>query len=226
MPAPAPIRVLLVDDHKTMLWGLQKLLENEAGVEVVGAASDSAQALEQCARLRPDVVLLDLDLGGQSSIDILPRLLANGVTRALVLTGTREQATLDQAVMAGARGLLGKEGSAEQIVQALRKVHAGELCVDQAILGRVLGGLLNSKPAPKADPDQARIATLTPKERKIIAMVVEGNGATSKALAERAFIAENTLRNHLTTIYQKLEVANRLELYVYALRHGLGPPLP
>src|SRR6059058_3507510 len=97
MPAEKTIRVMLVDDHKTMLWGLQRLIEGEsARMEVVGTASNCDEALARIGQLVPDIILLDLDLGGKCSVDILPALLANGVSRALVLTGTRDQATLDQ----------------------------------------------------------------------------------------------------------------------------------
>lgn len=216
------IRIMLVDDHQTMLWGLDKLIEGEAGMQVVGTANDCATALARCAELRPDLIVLDLDLGGSSSIDILPQLLANGHTRALMFTGNRDQATLGSAVKNGARGVVGKDAPAPVLLQAIRKVHAGERWLDQAMLGSLLDGMFSAPPPPKADPEAPRIATLTAKERKIIAMVVAGNGALNKELAQRAFISEQTLRNHLTSIYQKLGVGNRLELYVYATKHQLG----
>ena len=222
MATEPAIRIMLVDDHHTMLWGLDKLIGGEAGMQVVGQAADSAAAVALCQRLQPDLVVLDLDLGGASSIDILPQLLANGSTRALMFTGNRDQATLTQAVKSGARGVVGKDAPAELLLEAIRKVHAGGRWLDQAMLDGLLDGMLNAPAAPKADPEAPRIATLTAKERKIIAMVVAGNGALNKELAQRAFISEQTLRNHLTSIYQKLGVGNRLELYVYATRHQLG----
>lgn len=212
----SPIRILLVDDHKTMLWGLEKLIES-AGAELalLGTASNNATALVEAARLQPDIIVLDLDLEGQSSIEILPQLLRDsGGARILILSGNRDQGILAQAVKLGARGVVGKEAPAEVVLNAIRSVHRGDMCIDPALMHV----LLNQTPAA-ADPEAARIATLTPKERKIIALVVEGNGAPNKELAARLFIAEPTLRNNLTTIYQKLGVANRLELYVYATRH-------
>lgn len=217
------IRILLVDDHPTMLWGLERLIESAApAMQLAGTASDCERALQLAAELRPDVIVLDLDLDGHSSTNILPGLLANGVSRVLILSGNRDQAALSQAVLYGARGVVGKQSPPAMVLEAIRKVHQGQHCLDAELMTVLLGALAPA-PAAKADPETARIAALTPKERKIIQEVVEGNGAPNKIIAERLFIAEHTLRNNLTTIYQKLGVANRLELYVYATRRGLGP---
>jgi len=215
------IRILLVDDHKTMLWGLERLIQAEGpSFTLVGTASDGIEATALCAELRPDIVLLDLDLKGSSSIDFLPALVANGATRVVILSANRDQGTLAAAVKAGARGVVSKEAPTDDVLLAVRKVHGGELWLDQSLMQALLGQLV--APAPKADPEAERIGTLTARERDVIGMIVQGKGALNKELAERAFISERTLRNHLTTIYQKLDVANRLELYVYAIKHGLS----
>ena len=221
-----PIRVMLVDDHKTMLWGLEKLLEEaQPAMQVVASTSTIGGALELAESLRPDIVVLDVDLAGVCSVDFIPALLANGVTRAVMFSGTRDQEVLGRAVRSGARGVIGKEAAADQVIDTIARVHRGELCLDQALLGTLLGALIKPPPAPAvADPETARIALLTVKERKIVAMMVEGNGALNKTIAQRAFISEQTLRNHLTSIYNKLDVANRLELYVYAVKNGLAAP--
>jgi two-component system nitrate/nitrite response regulator NarL len=212
-----PIRIMLVDDHKTMLWGLEKLLEGAAPeMVVVGTAHNNDSALREGARLQPDVIVLDLDLEGRSSIDILPQLLQDSGARVMILSGNREQGLLIKAIKLGARGVVGKEAAADVVLDSIRTVHRGDLCLEPALMNALLGQL--SAPA-RADPEAARIASLTPKERKIVAVVVEGNGAPNKELAARLFIAEPTLRNNLTTIYQKLGVANRLELYVYATKN-------
>lgn len=215
-----PIRILLVDDHKTMLWGLEKLLEGAAPeMQVVGTAHNNETAVREGARLKPDIVVLDLDLEGRSSIEILPQLLQESGAKVMILSGNREQGLLMQAVRLGARGVVSKEAPAEVVLDSIRTVQRGELCLEPALMHALLGQL--SAPA-KADPEAARIASLTPKERKIVQVVVEGNGAPNKELAARLFIAEPTLRNNLTTIYQKLGVANRLELYVYATKHKVA----
>jgi two-component system nitrate/nitrite response regulator NarL len=215
------IRILLVDDHKTMLWGLERLIQAEApAFTLVGSAGDGAEATALCAALKPDVVLLDLDLKGSSSLAILPALLANEGTRVVIFSANRDQATLTEAVKLGARGVVGKEAPTEDVLAAVRKVHGGDLWIDQSLMQALLGQL--TAPAPPANPEAPRIASLTAREREVIGMIVAGKGALNKELAERAFISERTLRNHLSTIYQKLNLANRLELYVYATRNQLS----
>ena len=220
-PPAHPIGVLLVDDHRTMLWGLSRLIDGEQPrMKVVATASSCEEAVAQTQILCPDVIVLDLDLDGHCALGILPMLLANGVSRVVVLTGEREQRTLDLAVLHGARGVMRKDASAEQVLEAIERVHHGELCVDAQAMGRVFSELTSvKKPAP--DPEAARQASLTQKEREIIRTVVRGSGACNKALAALTFVTEHTLRNHLTSIYQKLGVANRLELYIYAVKHHL-----
>ena len=215
------IRVMLVDDHKTMLWGLERLIDGErSGMEVVATAGDCDSALALARQAAPDVVVLDLDLGGTCSLSVLPALLAAGAARVLVLSGTRDQATLVQAVRGGARGIVSKDAPAELLLQAIAKVHGGELWLDPDMLGRVLGQLM--EPAPARPAADAKLATLTAKERKVLDAIVEGSGASTAALAKGLFISEHTLRNHLTSVYQKLGVSNRLELYVYATKHPPG----
>ncbi|MDN4038180.1 response regulator transcription factor [Massilia sp. YIM B02443] len=216
------IRILLVDDHKTMLWGLERLIQAEGpGFELVGSASDGIEARTLCASLKPDIVLLDLDLKGSSSLEFLPALLENGVSKVVILSANRDQATLASAVKLGARGVVSKEAPTEDVLLAVKKVYGGELWLDQSLMQALLGQLV-APAAPKVDPEAERIGSLTAREREVVKLIVQGNGALNKDLAERAFISERTLRNHLTTIYQKLDVANRLELYVYATKHGLS----
>lgn len=226
MLSQKPIRVLLVDDHQTMLWGLDKLIEGERPrMEVAGIAKNCEEALAKARQLVPDVILLDLDLGGKSALDILPALLSDSPSRALILSAERSQATLDLAVLLGARGVLCKDAPAEQVIKAIEKTHKGELWLDHGTLGRVFGEFMNAKTVRKAGPELDRKSTLTARERKIVQAIVEESGASNKVIAHRLFISEHTLRNHLTSIYHKLDVINRLELYVYAVKHELGKPL-
>jgi DNA-binding NarL/FixJ family response regulator len=168
------------------------------------------------------VVLLDLDLDGESGLVLLPALLKQTQTRVLILTGERQQNVLDQAVQKGARGILRKDASAEHVLKAIEKTHEGELWLDRGTLGRVFTEFRDPTSARKPDPESLRQASLTARERRIIALVVQSQGASNKSLAQSLFISEHTLRNHLSSVYQKLDVANRLELYVYATRHQLG----
>lgn len=218
----AKIGVMLVEDHKTMLWGLQRLVgDGDTGMRVIATATSAAEALERIAECTPDVVLLDLDLDGTCSLNLLPALMANGVSKILILTGSRDQALLDAAVRAGARGVLRKDGPAEQVLKAIKKVNEDEMWIEHATLTRLLGELTRPAAPRKTDPEAKKQASLTAREYQIIQAIVAGNGALNRALAESLLIGENTLRNHLVSIYKKLEVANRLELYVYATKHRL-----
>ena len=223
-PAPSPpIRVMIIDDHPTMVWGLSQLISGESQrMQVISTARNAQEASAHMQNTVPDVVLLDLDLNGDSGLKLMPTLLANPSTRVLILTGERQQAVLDQAVQKGARGILHKDASAEQVLKAIEKVHQGEIWLDRSTLGRVFTEFMEPAAASKSDPEADMRASLTGRERKIIQKIVEGQGASNKVLAGKLFISEHTLRNHLTSIYNKLDLANRLELYVYALKHKLG----
>lgn len=213
---------MLVDDHQTMLWGLTKLIESEKPrMDVVGTATTCDEALAKIGLLRPDVILLDLDLNGVSALEVLPALLSNSASNVLIFTGARDQATLDLAIFKGARGVLRKDASAEHVIKAIEKTAAGEIWLDRQTLGRVFSEFVVSKAPPQRDPAVEKHESLTAREQKVIYAVVEGSGALNAALAERLFISEHTLRNHLTSIYHKLGVSNRLELYVYAVKHQL-----
>ena len=223
LAAQQPIRVMLIDDHPTLLWGLEKLINAETPrMSVMATARNTEEALACLAQETPDVVLLDLDLDGHSGLVLMPALLKQTRTRVLILTGERQQNVLDQAVQKGARGILRKDASAEHVLKAIEKTHEGELWLDRGTLGRVFTEFRDPASISKPNPETLRQASLTARERRIIALVVQSQGASNKSLAQSLFISEHTLRNHLSSVYQKLDVANRLELYVYATRHQLG----
>ena len=216
------IRVMLVDDHQTMLWGLTRLIESERPrMDVVGTATTSDEALTQIGLLQPDVILLDIDLGGTSTIQVIPGLLANAGSKILIFTGSRDQKMLDLAIRSGARGVLCKDASAEHVIKAIEKIAAGEIWLDRQTLGRVFSEFVAPRVPPPQNSALSKYSTLTAKEQKVVADVVKGSGASNAVLAERLFISEHTLRNHLTSVYHKLGVSNRLELYVYAVKNEL-----
>lgn len=214
----APIGVYLVDDHKCLVWGLERLVAGEQPrMRVAGKAHNRRDALEGVRLAAPDVVLLDLDLGGHSSLDFLPELIGLTTARIIVLTGNRDTEVLAHAVALGARGVVLKDEPADILVKAIDCVHRGELWLERATMTRMLDRL---KPRDGASPAEGE--ALTPKERRIVAAVVERRGANSKAIAAGLFISDHTLRNHLTTIYRKLDVRNRVELVMYAMENGLA----
>ena len=216
------IRVFLIDDHRSILWGLERLIESGGlAMKVVGTATNSADALKRLGEAAPDVILLDLDLGRESGLDAIPALLAATQAKVLVLTGVRDKDLHDRAVMMRARGVVEKESAAGTILTAIGKVHAGELWVDRAAAGRILIEVSRKGTDSAPDPEQRKIATLTERERDIFAAMAAQAGATAKSVAASLNMSEHTLRNHLTSIYEKLGVANRLELFTYAHKHGL-----
>jgi DNA-binding NarL/FixJ family response regulator len=218
------IRVMLVDDHRSVLWGLQRLIDGEKPrMTVVATAHDAEQALGILRRNEIDVILLDLDLGGKSGIDAIPEFASQSGARILILTGVRDPAVHDKAVLAGACGVIGKEDTAETILKAIEKANDGELWLDRTATGRIFVELSRRGTAAAAqDPQQARIASLTPRERQIVVEMASDASATVRIVAQKLCISEHTLRNHLTSIYEKLEVSSRLELWAYANKHGLA----
>lgn len=220
----APIKVFLIDDHRSILWGLERLIDGATPpMKVVGSATSHGEALDALGEAEPDVILLDIDLGKASGIDAIPKLLGAATgARILVLTGLRDKAIHDQAILAGAKGVVEKEAPAQTILTAIAKVHEGQLWLDRAAAGRIFVEFSRKSGTPQPlDPEQRKIALLTERERQIVVGVASNAGATARTIAEMLHISEHTLRNHLTSIYDKLDVANRLELFAYAQKHNL-----
>lgn len=224
--APRAIRVFLAEDHHITLWGLKQLIDtSSARMEVIGTACSRAELMNHDAAASADVILLDLDLGGEDTAASLASLRQRCPGHVLVLTASDDIAQHRRAVMKGARGVIHKSAPATTILQAIEKVHNGEVWLHRLLLGEVLGLLTEDGPAatPRAsDPDAQRIGSLTSREREIVVTMVQRSGAKQFAVAEELVMSEHTLRNHLTTIYSKLGVHGRLELHVYATTHGLG----
>lgn len=217
------IRVLIIDDHAVVRAGLRLLIESQPGLMVVGDAKNRAEALALAAQEHPDIILLDLNLNGESGLDLIPELLTttHGV-RVLLLTGMRDPEAHQRAVRLGAMGVVMKDQTAEVVVKAIEKVHAGEVWLDRAMMANVLTDLARGRAAQETDPEAAKIAALTEREREVIRLI--GEGLKNRQIADRLYISETTVRHHLTSIFSKLRVADRLELVIYAYRYGLAKP--
>lgn len=214
------IRILLIDDHKSFMDGLAMVINSQAPVmEVVGMASNRAEAMEAVGRLKPDLILMDMDLGGSLSLEFLPELLQKTSAKVLMLTGMQDPDLHDSAIVKGARGVLLKGESARVILKAVEKVHAGEIWASNTMLARVLNQM-NRRRKP-LDPKAEKIADLTRREREIINALLTFEGSTNEEIARQLFVSTSTLKNHLTTIYSKLDVKNRVQLMKYALTHKL-----
>jgi DNA-binding NarL/FixJ family response regulator len=219
-----PISILLIDDHAIIRDGLRDLIESRSGMKVVGDAGTSADALALASDRRPDVIVLDLDLGAESGLDLLPKLLDTlASARVIVLTGTRDCELRDRAIDLGARGVVLKENGAVELLNAIEKVYrTGEYWLEPGATKRLLDRR-RARESEDADPEAARIASLTATERELITFI--GEGMDNRQIAGRMHIAESTVRNNLTRIFDKLEIkGGRLGLLVYAYRHGLVKP--
>jgi len=221
------IRVLIAEDHRITLWGLQRLIESSVQpMSVVGTAGTRAELVAHPALPEADVVLVDLDLQGEDASTVLADVQRRCAGHVLILTGTADGAQHRHAVLQGARGVLHKSQPAETVLQAIEKVHAGEVWLERSLLGDVLGRLtgavIGREPALHQSDAQRRIATLTPREREIVRLLVRSASAKLLSVASDLGLSEHTLRNHLTTIYSKLAVRGRLALHVFACDHGLA----
>jgi two-component system nitrate/nitrite response regulator NarL len=217
------IHILLIDDHAVVRSGLKMIIESKPGLKVVGEASNRADALAIAAREQPDIILLDLDLNGVSGLDFLAELFTTTRdARVIILTGVYDPDAHRRAMHLGAMGLVLKEKAAEVVIKAIEKVHAGEVWFDRVMMGHMISQLSRAALTPKSKPEAQRIASLTEREREITALI--GEGLKNKLIANRLFISETTVRHHLTSVFDKLGVSDRLELIIYAYRHGLAKP--
>lgn len=223
IPPSQSVRVLIVDDHGIMRAGLRMLLESQSGIMVVGEASSCADALALATCTQPDVIVLDLDLGGENAVESIPTLLRTAPeTRILVLTGLRDPEVHRQAIRHGALGLVFKEKAVETLLQAITKVRAGEVWLEPTMIAKVLGDLTQPQRSSQTSAEATKIARLTEREREVITLV--GEGLRNKHIAARLYISEATVRHHLTAIFAKLDISDRFELAIYAYQHGLAKP--
>ncbi|WP_227820377.1 helix-turn-helix transcriptional regulator [Ramlibacter tataouinensis] len=188
-------------------------------MELLGTGCDIDVALAALAKEEPDVIVVAVE----SPAD-LPRfadLHSKCSAKLLVVTGSQDTALLDQLVLAGARGVVRTSDPPAALIKAIEKVNAGELWIDRSATSRIFMEMARQKAADANDPEKSKIATLTTRERQTIAAVAGDASAPAKVIARRLCISEHTLRNHLTSIYSKLELTSRLDLYAYATRHQL-----
>jgi DNA-binding NarL/FixJ family response regulator len=228
LPSPSGVvRVLVVEEHQILLWGIEKLIESQwPRMIVVGTARTCQEALTRTRDVSPDVIFLNLELAGLRIAEFLPELLSGGLSRVLAFTATEDTDLLDLAVRQGVRGIVNKEVSSGAFLKAIEKIHHGELWFDAGTMNRVFGQLLGGHIPSSSTTISKKHGHLTARERAIVTATVEHGGSGNYVLAERLFISEHTLRNHFTSIYRKLDVTNRLEMCVYALRHGLANVTP
>ena len=222
IPQTRSIRVLLIDDQAVVRSGLRLLIESRPGLKVAGEAGNRVDALKIASSEQPDVIVLDLDLGQDNGLTLLPELLDVAKdAHVIVLTGIRDVEKRDQTIELGAKGVVLKENGPGELLNAIEKVHrTGEYWLERGAANRLLGKKTARASERQVNPEAAKIATLTKREREVIALV--GEGLKNKQIADRLYIEDTTVSHHLTSIFHKLGVSDRSQLMIYAYRHGLA----
>ncbi|MDP3618935.1 MAG: response regulator transcription factor [Ramlibacter sp.] len=217
-----PVRVFVVAPAMVS-WGLERLIQGESpALELVGSGPALSAARDALAKQPCDVMVVAAD-----SADDFEQLWefqsrsATSLPHLVVLTGANHDELLDRAILAGARGIVHTADPPTALVRAIEKVNDDEMWIDRRATSRIFLKLARQKAAQGDDPERTKISSLTTRERQTIAAVTGDASAPAKVIAQRLCISEHTLRNHLTSIYSKLELTSRLDLYAYASRHHL-----
>ena len=225
-PPKSKIRIVVADDHPIFRDGLCRLLALEEDFEVVAQAQDGRQVLDVLQLHEPDILLLDLKMPGLDGLATLQRLqIAKNKTRVIVLTASDDKNEFVQAMKLGTSGIVLKQTATELLIKSIRKVHAGEIWLDSHTTAAVIRQFVANDEAPVHSLPPAPVtrererSPLSQREREIVALVAQG--FKNKEMAEKMFISEQTVKNHLHNIFDKLGVSDRLELALYAVHNNL-----
>ena len=215
------VRIIIADDHTIFRDGLRRLLEAEPELEVVGEAADGAEAVTQTRALRPDILLLDFAMPREPGMDVL-RDLSSGTdglhTKIIVLTAAVERLEIVQALQLGARGVVMKEAATQLLMKAIRTVMAGQYWIGREAVGDIVDFMRTNPSGEKAPRNYG----LTKREMDILSTIVAG--LSNKEIARKFTLSEDTVKHHLTNIFDKVGVASRLELALFAINNRLTDP--
>ena len=213
------IKVLLADDHQLMRQGVRRILESESDIQVVGEASDGLEVQKMAADLQPDVILMDVSMGVVDGISATRQLLRQAPwLKIVMLTMHSHDGHLFQALQAGATGYVLKTAGSDQVLNAVRAAAAGGSVIAPALAGKVLNEF--RRMASKLDVEDG-LGQLTETEMQILQLVASGR--SNKEIANRMVLAESTVKNRLSVLFQKINVADRTQAAIYAITHGLAP---
>ena len=208
------IKVLLVDDHQVVRRGLRTFLEVQDDIEVVGEASDGAEGVALAQELTPDVILMDVKMPGMDGIDALRRLRElDHPARVLIVTSFTEQRTVVPALRAGAAGYVYKDIDPDALAGAIRSVHAGHILLQPEVAGALLS-------QDEANSGQGRGGSLTEREREVLGLIADGR--SNREIARALVLSEKTVKTHVSNILMKLDLADRTQAALWAVRHGLS----
>ena len=209
----APVRLLLADDHTIFRQGLRELIERKTDFAVVGEAANGREVLEQVEIVRPDIVLLDIQMPELDGVAVARQLAqTHPEIRIIVLTMYRQDQHLIEAIKSGVRGYLLKDADAEELIDVIERVRRGEAAIDPALTARVFD-------AVRRGTDQAGPMLLTEREREILQLLAAGND--NRSIAAQLHLSEKTVGNRMSEIFQKLGVANRTQAARVAIQRGL-----
>lgn len=215
-PADRPISVLLVDDQELVRTGFRMILEASPGIRVVGEASNGREAIEAARRLRPDVILLDIQMPVQTGLEALPSLAGSQV---IVLTTFENDEYVYEALRLGASGFLLKNTSPEQLIAGVRAAAAGGALLSPSVTRRVIERFAGSRPFPEMN---RLIARLSERESEVLGLVARG--MSNAEIAEAFVLSEDTIKSHVSSILSKLELRDRVQVVAFAYEAGLVRP--
>ncbi|MEU5100463.1 response regulator transcription factor [Streptomyces sp. NPDC020996] len=208
------IKVLVVDDHQVVRRGLRTFLEVQEDIEVVGEAADGADGVARAEELRPDVVLMDVKMPGMDGVAALRRLRELGnPARVLIVTSFTEQRTVVPALRAGAAGYVYKDIDPDALAGAIRSVHAGHVLLQPEVADVLLS-------QEDAGPGQGRAGSLTEREREVLGLIADGR--SNREIARALVLSEKTVKTHVSNILMKLDLADRTQAALWAVRHGVA----
>ncbi|MEV5179830.1 response regulator transcription factor [Streptomyces werraensis] len=209
-----PIKVLLVDDHQVVRRGLRTFLEVQDDIEVVGEAADGAQGVALAGELQPDVILMDVKMPGMDGVEALRRLREQDHrARVLVVTSFTEQRTVIPALRAGAAGYVYKDIDPDALAGAIRSVHAGHVLLQPEVAGALLS-------QEESGSGAGRGGSLTEREREVLGLIADGRA--NREIARALVLSEKTVKTHVSNILMKLDLADRTQAALWAVRHGLS----
>lgn len=218
-----PIRIILIDDQALFRAGLQLLLESQPGFEVIGNTGNADEAFDLVTRLRPDIILFESNLAGGASLEIIPSLLEKvNPLKVILVTSSCDPQTYLVAIQMGVVGIIQKNQSPNILFKAIEKVHRGEVWIERSLMADLLYQMKNTNGRGKQNEEVQKIHQLTQREREVLSLI--GKGLKNRDIATQLSISETTVSHHLTSIFNKLGVSDRLELAIYSYRFGLEKP--
>jgi len=210
-----PIKVQIIDPHQIALWGMKQLISSNSKYSVCATSTNVKEAIASALASEPDVIVLEPDLDGEDGIELITTLLQKSSAKIIIFTGNNKPNLHDQAVVKGARGVITKNESNDILLKAIEKIHLGELWINRNATSRILMQIAEANAPKVLSNEQKKLGTLSTKEEKVTRAIQMHSEKTLKEIASTLNISEHTLRNHLASIYSKLDLRNRLELYVF-----------